>query len=52
MAKDLFEMRMNDKEAYKQTIIEKWEKSGLLDGLTKPKRRFSFFKSKPTEKVG
>ena len=51
MANDLFSMRMDNKEAYKQTILEKWEKSGLLDGLTKPKRRFSFFKSKPTEKV-
>ena len=52
MANDLFSMRMANKEAYKQTILEKWEKSGLLDGLTKPKRRFSFFKSKSTEKVG
>lgn len=51
MAKDLFQRRIVDKEAYKQSVKEKWEKSGLLDGLTKSKSKFSFFKSKKKQVV-
>jgi hypothetical protein len=44
-------LRLKEREALKQRTIEKWEKSGILDGLTPMKDKPWLFESNPNQKI-